>query len=198
MNSCNRAAAVRERAFQLCLAASLLGGTFVPAAPLTLGTHQLPWAAVGSDYRVTIQTRVDGRCPEGDARFFVTSGSLPPGLDLQGNWLTGVPKQLGSFRFRLRGADLCAAAELDYILVVSPRPVLRLSAEEIVFEYRVGDLPPQMQTVLVSGTWPDLPYSVTATAPWLRPQPEEGATPLVGAALTADRVNIRAIATDLA
>jgi hypothetical protein len=166
-------------------------------APISFGTHQLPWAAVGADYRVTIQTRVDGRCPVGDPRLFVTAGSLPAGLELQGDWLTGVPKELGIFRFRLRGADACAAAEQDYVLAVTARPVLRLSTEAIVFEYRMGDPAPEAQNVLVAGTWPDLPYSVNTTAPWLRAEPELGATPLSGAAFGADRVNVRLMTKDL-
>jgi hypothetical protein len=172
-------------------------GTLALCAPISFGTHQLPWAAVGSDYRVTIQTRVDGNCPRSDARILVTAGSLPAGLELQGDWLTGVPKELGTFRFRLRGASFCAAAERDYVLVVTARPVLRLNTEEIVFEYRMGDPAPEAQSVLVAGTWPDLPYSVNATVPWLRAQPELGATPLSGAALGADRVSVRVMTRDL-
>lgn len=173
-------------------------GTLAHCAPISFGAHQLPWAAVGLDYRVTIQTRVDGRCPVSDVRLYVTAGSLPAGLELQGDWLTGVPKESGAFPFRLRGADVCAAAERDYVLIVTARPVLRLNTDEIAFEYRIGDPAPEAQSVLVAGTWPDLPYSVNATAPWLRAQPELGATPLPDAALAADRVNVRVNTKDLA
>jgi hypothetical protein len=127
----------------------------------------------------------------------VVGGSLPRGLEFAGDWLTGVPRELGIFRFRVRAETACAAAEQDYVLQVDARPILRAAPESIVFEYRVGDPAPESQTLLVSSTWPELPYSVTATGPWLRGQPEEGVTPRSGSALTADRVAIRVMPNGL-
>jgi hypothetical protein len=171
--------------------------TLLLAAPLSFRTHELPWAAIGVDYRVTIQTLVDGRCLESNPQLSVIAGALPRGLALQGDWLTGVPKELGTFHVRVRGVTGCGAAEQDYVLQVTGRPILRISPEEIVFEYHVGDAPPEPQGVLVSSTWPELPYSVTATASWLHLQPEEGITPYSGAALAGDRVTLRVLINDL-
>ncbi len=112
--------------------------------------------------------------------------------------MTGVPRELGIFRFRVRAETACAAAEQDYVLQVDGRPILRGAPESIMFDYRVGDPAPESQSLLVSSTWPELPYSVTATAPWLRGQPEEGVTPRSGSALTADRVAIRVTPKGLA
>jgi hypothetical protein len=166
--------------------------------PLAFRTRELPRAALGADYRVTIQTQVDGRCPSSDARLSLEAGSLPRGLELRGEWLTGVPKELGVFRFRLRGATDCTAARQDYVLEVTGRPILRATPENLVFDYRVGDPQPEPQTVLLSSTWPELPYAVSTTAAWLRAVPEQGVTPDAGAALGADRVSVHVLAADLA
>jgi hypothetical protein len=174
------------------------GGALSLAAPLSFRTRELPWAAVGADYRVTIQTQLDGRCPQSDVWLSVTAGLLPRGLELQGDWLTGVPEELGTFRFRVRGANVCAAAEQDYVLQVTGRPILRVSPEKIVFDYRVCDAGPEPQSLLVSSTWPAVPYSISATEAWLRGEPEKGVTPYIGSALAADRVIVRVITKDLA
>lgn len=173
-------------------------GALFAAAPLEIRTHELPWAAFGLDYRVTIQTQIDGRCTFGNPELSLSAGSLPRGLDLEGDWLTGVPEEVGTFRFRVRGANDCVSTEQEYVLLVTGRPILRASPENVVFEYRIGDLAPEPQSVLISSTWPDLPYTITANAPWLTAHPEEGVTPSAGEALSADRVAVTVNTKDLA
>src|SRR3974377_261865 len=91
-----------------CILSSMVGAVLL-GSPLSFRTHELPWAAIGMDYRVTIQTLVDGRCPQRDVQFSAAAGLLPRGLELQGDWLTGIPKELGTFRFRVRGVTGCGA-----------------------------------------------------------------------------------------
>jgi hypothetical protein len=107
----------RSSSILLCAACAALAA----GSSLTFRTRELSQAAVGADYRVTIQTQVDGR-PFSDAQLSLGAGSLPRGLELRGEWLSGVPKELRIFRFRLRGATDCTAAGQDYALEVTDCP----------------------------------------------------------------------------
>jgi len=169
----------------------------VSAAPLSISTKELPWAAIGSDYRATIQTRSDGRCALGDVVLFLADGNLPDGLILQGDAVAGIPKQIGISHFRLRAANNCAAAEQEYQLQVTGKPILRLSPEELVFEYRVGDPAPKAKNVLVTSTWPELPYSVAGDKPWLRVRLRAGVTPYAGSAFSSDAATVEVVPQDL-
>jgi hypothetical protein len=175
---------------KLRLLSGALCATALSAAPLWFRTQELPWAAVGTEYRAAIETQVDGRCPQSDVSFSVIAGALPRGFTIQGDVLLGNPQELANFRFRLRGANSCAAAEQDYVLQVTGRPILRVTAEQLVFEYRIGDPVPKSQTLLVAGTWPELPYSIRGEAPWLRIRLNAGVTPRAGSGLAGDAVTV--------
>jgi hypothetical protein len=70
--------------------------------------------------------------------------------------------------------------------------------EELTFEYRPGEPAPKPQKLLVSGTWPEFAYSVSAQEPWLRTQPAEGMTLPSDSALSGDAVTVQALPNDLA
>ena len=116
---------------------------------------------------------------------------------LQGDSVAGIPKQMGIFRFRLRAANNCAAAEQEYSLQVTGRPVLRVSPEELVFECRAGDPVPKPKNVLVSSTWPELPYSVIGKESWLRVRLRAGVTPYLGSAFASDAATVEVVPEDL-
>lgn len=177
--------------------AAVVCAALVSAAPLSFRTRELAWAAIGSEYRATIQTQGDGRCPLADVVLSVVDGYLPEGLRLQGDALTGMPKQTGIFRFRLRGANNCAAAEQEYQLQVTGRPILRAVPSELNFEYRAGDSAPRPEHVLVSSTWPELPYSVTGAENWLRVRLRAGVTPYPGSAFSGDAATVEVVPQDL-
>jgi hypothetical protein len=172
--------------------AALLG-----ASPLSFRSTELPWAAVGNDYRAAIQTEGNGRCPLADVVLSVADGVLPDGLRLQGDAIAGVPRQIGIFRFRLHAANNCAAADHEYELQVTGKPVLRVSPEELVFEYRTGEPAPKPRNVLVTSTWPELPYSVTGAANWLRIRLRAGVTPYAGSAFSSDAATVEVVPQDL-
>ena len=177
MCSCNRLAAV------------LAFGGSLAAGPLQFRTRELPRAVIGAAYHAVVETQVDGRCPESDVVLEVAPGSLPRGVELSGNVLMGVPREFGVFRMRIRAVNGCAAAAEDLALEVTGKPILRAAPEELVFEYREGDPLPQPQSMLVSGSWPDLAYAVAiANGPWLRFHANQGATPPAGSPYSADSV----------
>ena len=182
-----------RRLAPLALACSAL----LYAAPLSFRAPELPWAAIGSDYRATIETQGDGRCSLADVVLYVVDGVLPEGLKLQGDTVSGVPKQMGLFRFRLRARNNCATAEQGFQLQVTGKPILRLSTSELVFDYRAGDPAPKPRNVLVSSTWPELPYSVTGAPSWLRVRLRAGVTPFSGSAFSSDAATVEVLPQDL-
>jgi hypothetical protein len=178
------------------LSASLLTTAWA-ASPVSFRTQELPWAAIGADYRAQIQTEQDGRCPHGDVELSVAAGTLPRGLMIEGDTLRGVPRELGAFHIRLRSSNTCASAERDYLLQVTGRPILRVAPQELVFEYRVGDRPPAGQSLLISGTWPELPYSVSGAPSWVGVQLTSGIIPSAGSGFSGDVATVEILPKDL-
>jgi hypothetical protein len=172
--------------------ASLAGAT-----PLSFSTTELPWAAIGSDYHAAVHTLGDGRCALADVVLSVADGVLPDGLKVEGDAIAGIAKQIGIFRFRLHAANNCASADHEYQLQVTGKPIVRVSPEELVFEYRAGDPPPSSRNVLVSSTWPELPYSVLGQPNWLRIRLRDGVTPYSGSAFAGDAATIEVRPQDL-
>lgn len=160
------------------------------AAPIHFRTHSLPWAAIGANYAASIEIQANGHCPIGDVGLAVVDGELPRGLELTGNVFTGVPREVGTFHFRVRAANTCSAAEQDFALLVTGKPVLRVFPAELTIEYHVGGPMPPPQSILVTGTWPELPYSVSGDTVWARTRQAQGFTPLPGSALAGDTVSV--------
>lgn len=161
------------------------------AQPIRIRTQELPKAIVGTAYHETLETAVDGRCPDGDVGLHLGAGALPRGLAIRGDYLLGTPVETGTFQFRVRVDNTCAVAEKAYALVVTGKPILKVYPEELAFAYHTGEPNPAPQTVLVSSDWPGLPYLVQAIEPWLNCAQRAGVTPELGSAFAADRVAVR-------
>ena len=70
-------------------------------------------------------------------------------------------------------------------------PILRVTPQAVEVEYRAGDPAPEAGVLLVSATWPRLPYSLTRGGePWLRVEQQTGMTPLAGSPYAGDVVRI--------
>ncbi len=164
----------------------------LPARPLQIRTEKLPWAIIGQPYRAEIETGLDDRCMTADVRLMLAGGSLPRGLTLDVFGLGGTPREVGRFQFTIRAANQCIGVEKTIELFVTGKPVLDVSPGELAFEYHVGGALPKARIVLVTGTWPDLRYEVTANgAEWVRAEPANGVTPDSGSALSGDAVTVR-------
>lgn len=158
--------------------------------PIQISTSELPWGIVGSDYYVAIETSVDGRCPQmGTVGLSLSKGKLPRGLDIRGDYLVGTPREVGTFAISIRAANVCSEVVKPLELVITGKPILRISPEELSFSYKKGQqVAPQ--TIRVSATWPDLPYEVQADDMWLTVKSRAGRTPEEGAAFSADVVSV--------
>lgn len=170
------------------LAALLLCGSGF-AQPLRIATGELPWAIKHVPYETPIEAVVDGKCPEGSVSFALRSGKLPKGIELSGGGLRGTPEETGFFRFTIAATAQCAAATKTLQLFVTGKPVLFVDEREIAFEYKAGGAAPGTKTLLVSSTWPELPYAAVVRATeWLRADPSSGVTPRRGDVFTGDAV----------
>ena len=111
------------------LAAALLGCT---QATLDLQPAQLPAAAVGQAYDVTITATSPQGVSITQTSLSLDSGALPPGLSLRQahasgtSGIEGTPTAAGTYTFKLRangGActmNGCVFGQRDYTLVVNP------------------------------------------------------------------------------
>lgn len=163
-----------------------------PAHSLQIRTEKLPWAIVGQPYRAEIDMGLDDRCMAADVRFTLAGGSLPRGLSLDVFGVEGTPREVGRFQFTIRAANQCIAVEKTIELFVTGKPVLDVSPGELAFEYHVGGAPPKARVVLVSSTWPDLPYGVSVNpTEWAHAELASGVTPDAGSALSGDAVTVR-------
>jgi hypothetical protein len=164
----------------------------LPARPLQIRTEKLRWAMVGQPYRAEIDTGLDDRCIAADVRLTLVGGNLPRGLKLDVFGVEGTPREVGRFEFTIRAANQCIAVEKTVELFVTGKPVLDVSPGELAFEYHVGGALPKARVVLVTSTWPDLLYGVTANGTtWVRAEPASGVTPDSGSALRGDAVTVR-------
>jgi hypothetical protein len=185
--------------FNKLAALLVLCGCQLAAAPLQFRTRELPRAVFGAAYHAVVDTQVDGRCPNSDVILELAAGNLPRGIDLSGNALTGIPREFGVFRVRIRAANLCVSATQELTLEVTGKPILRVTPEQLVIEYREGDPVPAPEALLVSASWPELAYGIASTsAPWLQWRANQGVTPYQGAAYAADAVAIQVVPEGLA
>jgi hypothetical protein len=168
------------------------------AESLQLVARELPSAIIGLSYDAPIRTLSDGRCPANDVALSLLSGALPRGIDLTPTGLSGVPKEMGVFRFTVRAANGCESATRAFALFVTGRPILLVSPADLVFECRAGGPAPQPQTVLVSSSWANLPYSVAGNPEWLSLEISAAMTPGPNAALSGDPVSVRVAPAKLA
>jgi hypothetical protein len=173
----------------------LLGGLLgmlpvLHGGPVTIRTSELPWAMVGTAYNFLFETGVHGICPGGDVDVSLADGTLPEGLEIRGGYLRGTPKKTGTYGFSVRAANTCASVVQRLELVVTGKPILRAFPETVAFERHAGKADPAPLTVEISGTWPNLPYTVQADAAWLTHKVQAGATPAADSGLAADVVSL--------
>lgn len=143
----------------------------ISAAPLTLTLGTFPAGVVGSDYPVQILTPAGGATPY---TFALSSGSLPGGLTLSGNQISGVPIATGSFSFSIKVTDFAGKViTAGGSIVIKPANAdLILSQTSVSFTLTAGanGLPtPASVTVRSSVVQQILSYSyaVSPAAPWL-------------------------------
>jgi hypothetical protein len=142
-------------------------------------TTELPRAALGKGYEsVPLEVRVGGACPLGGIGYAVMGGKLPPGLQLSRlGYFSGTASRAGSYDFVIRAANGCSATMKQFTIVVSAAPVLTITPAHLIFVAAENDGSPE-QSLLVSATWPNLPYSISiAGGDWLTALPELGRTP---------------------
>jgi hypothetical protein len=169
----------------------LLAGSLWAGAPLQFRSQELPWAVIGAGYTANVETQTGGGCPHADIGLALVKGALPRGLELAGNVITGVSREPGTFTFLVRAANGCGAVEREFTVLVTGRPILRVTPEELTFEYFVGGPEPLPKSILVSSTWPGIPYSVSGDTPWLHARQSQGATPYPGSAFAGDVVAVQ-------
>jgi hypothetical protein len=168
------------------------------AGVVEIQTEELPRAIRGLEYGARIRTSVDGGCPNGNVGLFLASGSLPRGLRTTEEGLGGVPREMGIFRFSIGAHNTCASTTRSFELMVTGRPILKAVPERIKFTIP-ADGPGENQTLLISSTWPGLPYTLSMPDDsWLTLRPTLGTTPEQGSPLTGDRVTLGAIPRKLA
>ena len=143
---------------------------------------------VNTEYRSAIATGIDGRCAEGDVVVSLHDGRLPRGVEVGAGYLFGTPREIGKFQFSVHAANNCSSTVKEFELIVTGKPILRVFPDEVTCEYRAGGSVPAPLTVRVSGSWPDLPYSIRVDAPWLSAKLQAGVTPATDSALSSDTV----------
>jgi hypothetical protein len=142
-------------------------------------TAELPRAALGKGYEpAPLEVRVGGACPLGGIGYAVMGGKLPPGLQLSRlGYFSGAASRAGSYDFVIRAANGCSATMKQFTIVVSAAPLLTATPAHLIFVAAEHDGSPE-QSLVVSGTWPNLPYKITiAGGDWVTALPELGRTP---------------------
>ena len=153
--------------------------TLNAGAGMEFVTPELPRAALGKGYGpAPLEVRVGGRCPLGGIGYTVMAGKLPPGLQLSRlGYFSGMASRAGSYDFVIRAANGCSVAMKQFTIVVTIAPLLTVTPAHLIFVAAEHDGSPE-QSLLVSGTWPNLPYSIAiAGGDWLTALPEQGRTP---------------------
>jgi len=92
----------------------------VKTPPATITTGSLPAATVGVGY----SARLEAGGSVAPYAWEVSAGSLPPGLHLSGEQISGTPTEIGarSFTLRVRGSDGSEASK-QFTIAVGPPPV---------------------------------------------------------------------------
>jgi hypothetical protein len=151
----------------------------------------LPVAVKGVAYRTSLDIRSDIRCPMADPALSLVSGKLPPGLRLSTDGLDGTPLETGRFRFTIRVGNGCSSRTRTIELSVTGKPILLASPDQITFSAQTTGQKTPPRAILVSSTWPDLPYRIEKqNADWLEVSLESGRTPSADSALTGDTVTL--------
>lgn len=162
-----------------------------PAFALEVLTATLPAAVVHRPYGPDpIQVTGGSRCAYNNVSFRVIHGRLPEGVTLSsGGYLSGIPRQTGTFPFMVRIGNDCEVIGRNFALRVEGAPILTVSPPALEFDSQAGSAPLEPARILVSSSWRDLPYWIEAEgADWIDCRPLLGRTPPEGHSLQADPV----------
>ncbi|MBS1831009.1 MAG: putative Ig domain-containing protein [Acidobacteria bacterium] len=160
---------------------------------LEIATSTLPTAIVHKPYKQDpIIALGPSRCPQNNLHFRLAFGQLPPGLQLTSSgYLTGTPTQTGTYQFLVRAGNDCEYTTRPFTLKVEGAPIFVTFPDSLDFEYTPNGPIPTPQTVLVSSSWPDMPYSIDPIgATWLSADPLRGRTQLPDGPHSGDPVAI--------
>ncbi|MBL8177921.1 MAG: hypothetical protein JNK48_24805 [Bryobacterales bacterium] len=161
---------------------------------LEIATLGLPTAIVHKPYHHDpIIALGPSRCGLNSQQFRVVLGELPPGMLLHASgYLSGTPSRTGSFQFLVRVGNDCEHATRLFELKVEGAPILVHAPDSLEFEYTINGPLPEPQTVVVSSSWPDMPYGIEAAgADWLDAQALRGRTQIPDGGHAGDPVTIR-------
>ncbi len=88
----------------------------------TITTESLPNGTVNEEYSQTLAA--DGTSP---ITWSVTSGSLPTGLSLNGNTITGTPITAGTSTFTVKAENSCGSDSRKYTLIIDPKQTVSVT-----------------------------------------------------------------------
>ena len=109
-----------------------IGGTVNHAPKIT--TTTLPNGIVGTAYNQTLAA--DGTTP---ITWSVTSGSLPAGLSLNGNAITGTPTAAGTYTFTVTATNSAGSDSEEYTLTIKAVSVTDVSLNKETLSLYTGD-----------------------------------------------------------
>ena len=109
-----------------------IGGTVNHAPKIT--TTTLPNGIVGTAYNQTLSA--DGTTP---ITWSVTSGSLPAGLSLNGNTITGTPTAAGTYTFTVTATNSAGSDSEEYTLTIKAVSVTDVSLNKETLSLYTGD-----------------------------------------------------------
>ncbi len=87
--------------------------------------EDVPETAVGVQYDIEISTKVSG-----DVYYSVESGTLPPGLRIEGNRIVGTPTQAGTYTFTIRAQTLAGHDLKEFTINVASEPAPEITLED--------------------------------------------------------------------
>lgn len=139
--------------------------------PVLITTPIEPVYALGSTWSIPL-TAQNGKAPYA---FKISAGSLPAGISIVDNQLTGSLTQAGSFSFTLQVSDANGASfERSYKVLVSSG--FTISHTWVNISMQRGQETPR-QTVKLDSNPAGVPVAVSSSAPWLKFSPGQTATP---------------------
>ena len=162
-------------------AAGSAGKCGAPTGPsITLSPPSVPNGTVGTPYPSTSITQSGGTAP---ATFTVTSGTLPPGLNLSsGGTLGGTPTATGTFNFTIRATDANGfTGTRAYTLTINPAGPPTMTLDKTTLRFGavttgaafVSQTAAQIVRLIQIGVG-TVTWTATSNQPWLQVSPASG------------------------
>ena len=182
------AGATSSRTFTLTVQSSTQPGGSGPQI-----TNTFPAGTVGITYSLRLTTVGGCGTPFNPPTITVASGSLPPGLALANNQLTGTPTEAGPYSFILKATDPCGSSTKNVSLNVAAGTSggggsLVASPATVLFTAGLGIKPADQQVTIngpVGVSW-SAAVSTTGNENWLR-------LASAGSGITGESVTLRAV-----